>query len=160
MGRRFVVTVRIRRTGRSPQVRVFLVQFLGSSRPRSANGTRGFVALVLRPERIARRGPQPHPGPGDDDGQRQSGSSPALLWCRFELRGPHHPLPTGARRSAGGLPRHSGSTAPGRGAAGCARCLGSPAARPGPRAGTSRRRAVFAVSTLLRWERFPGHRQA
>lgn len=65
MGRRFLVTARIRRAGRSRQVRVvFLVQFLRSSRPRSASWARAFVTMVLRLERILRRGPLRNPGPG------------------------------------------------------------------------------------------------
>ncbi|EDL30951.1 cyclin-dependent kinase inhibitor 2A isoform p19ARF [Mus musculus] len=168
MGRRFLVTVRIQRAGRPLQERVFLVKFVRSRRPRTASCALAFVNMLLRLERILRRGPHRNPGPGDDDGQRSRSSSSAQLRCRFELRGPHYLLPPGARRSAGRLPGHAGGAARVRGSAGCARCLGSPAARLGPRAGTSRHRAIFAFRWVLfvfrwvvfvyRWERRPDRR--
>nr|AAN75824.1 tumor suppressor p13ARF [Mesocricetus auratus] len=123
MGRRFVVTVRIRRrrADRPPRVRAFVVQFPRSSRHRSASRARAVVALLLMLARSQRqRGPRLHSGAGDDDGQHPSSQTAAALRCGTELRGPSHPLPTRARCSTGGLLGNSGDTTPGGGAAGCA----------------------------------------
>nr|XP_048309016.1 tumor suppressor ARF-like isoform X2 [Myodes glareolus] len=121
MGYRFLVTVRIReRADRPPRVKVFVVRFPRSSRHGSARRARAVVALVLMLRRSQRRGRPLHAGPGDEDEQHPSSPLAAALRCGSELRGSNHPLPTGARCSAGGLLGYSGSTAPGGSAAGCA----------------------------------------
>uniref|UniRef100_A0A8C5UVJ7 Cyclin dependent kinase inhibitor 2A n=1 Tax=Microcebus murinus TaxID=30608 RepID=A0A8C5UVJ7_MICMU len=132
MVRRFLVTVRIRRTHGPPRVRAFVVHISRPAGEWAAPGVRAAAALVLMLLRSQRRGQQPHPRrPGHDDGQRPCGPAAAAPRRGAQLRGPRHPHPTCARRRPRGLPGHAGGAAPGRSAAGCARRLGPPARGPG-----------------------------
>ncbi|EAW58600.1 cyclin-dependent kinase inhibitor 2A (melanoma, p16, inhibits CDK4), isoform CRA_c [Homo sapiens] len=132
MVRRFLVTLRIRRACGPPRVRVFVVHIPRLTGEWAAPGAPAAVALVLMLLRSQRLGQQPLPRrPGHDDGQRPSGGAAAAPRRGAQLRRPRHSHPTRARRCPGGLPGHAGGAAPGRGAAGRARCLGPSARGPG-----------------------------
>ncbi|KAM4849279.1 tumor suppressor ARF-like [Urocitellus parryii] len=126
MVRRFLVTVRIRSTCGPPRVRAFVVHIPRLAREWEVSREQAVAALVLMLVRSLRRGQQSHPRrPGNDDGQHPRSQTTAAPRRRAQLRRPSHPHPTSARRGPGGFPGHAGGAAPGRGAAGCARRLGS-----------------------------------
>nr|XP_019570625.1 PREDICTED: tumor suppressor ARF-like isoform X3 [Rhinolophus sinicus] len=128
----FVVVVRIRRARRPPQVRAFEVHIVLPAGQWAAPSVLDVVASVLTLVRSHPRAQPRRPGrPGHDDGQRPRGGVAAAPRRGPQLRRPHHPYPAGARRRPGRLPGHAGCAAPSGGAAGCARCQGSPARGPG-----------------------------
>ncbi|XP_029777066.1 tumor suppressor ARF-like isoform X4 [Suricata suricatta] len=132
MVRAFLVTVRIRRAGGPPRVRAFVVRIARPAGEWAAPGVRAAAALVVKLVRSRRRAQLSHPRrAGHDDGQRPRGRAAAPPRRGPQLRRSRHPHPTCARRRPGGLPGHAGGAAPGRGEAGCARCLGPPARGPG-----------------------------
>ncbi|XP_023364259.1 tumor suppressor ARF isoform X2 [Otolemur garnettii] len=131
MVRRFLVTVRIRRRCGPQRVRVFVVHISRPAGEWAAPSLRAAAALVLMLLRSQRRGQQPHPTPGHDDGQHPSGGTAAASRSGSQPRGSRHPHPARARRGPGGLPGHADGSASGRCPARRARRLGPPARGPG-----------------------------